>query len=245
MPAIRTLCKEFKEPTATPHVFVGVSSILKLLQEQTSSTAILARKRAKKTLGDVTISKITSFDEKQLPALIAVIALYTVSLIAKNAPTAQQYVKKKQLAIDTLLAAAPKDGQTSKDDMSEDIEIFLREARNGWVDMEWYTNLRAQLLPEECEQEEEDVQSAANEAELDDEAVDTLEQEDGEEEPVRRRVLRKSANAANGAGDVGVSQRGIGGMMTPETDYLSPEKREEYQGWKAGVLAMMGNSQRN
>jgi origin recognition complex subunit 6 len=226
MPAIRELCKGFKKPSAAPHVFVGVFSILKLLQEQTSSTAILSRKRARRSSGNTPKTQILSFDDKQIPALIAVVAIYTLSVLSpQDFEGGEEYKKKRELAVEILLRIAPEDS-TTEDEMSDDVELFLREAQNGWLDMEWYQNLLDQSKADELDNEASGPASDDRDKERED-----------EEGSMSMQVNRSNHKEANGVKEDGrLSTRAGGGMMTPATDWLSEEKKRDFRQWKAKFL---------
>ena len=95
------------------------------------------------------------------------------------------------------------------------IEDLLREAENGWLDMEWYHN-----LPEPVAQSEEVAKDANGDVEVGDEA---------EERPVQ---------------SLDVPQRGFGSMMTDTTDYLSEHRRAEYKRWKTGIMKRIAKIER-
>jgi len=220
MPAIRTLCKSFQTPSAAPHIYVGVSSIVQHLQAQTSSTAILAQKRARRSSSDTpTITKVPSFEEKQIPALIAVVALFTFASLSPTAPSADEYRAQKELAVTTLLRVAPKEPPT-RDEMSEDVELFLREAQNGWLDMEWYRNLKERERADELDADNGD-------------GADEGGREEDDEVLVRLKA-RKDRKAVSGFDNGHVPRRG--GMMTAATDWLSEERRADYRLWKAKII---------
>jgi origin recognition complex subunit 6 len=234
MHAIRQLCKAFKKPSAAPHVFVGVSTILKLLQEQMNSPATQSRKRVRRSPGDTPNTKLFSFHDNQIPALIAVVAIYTLSVLSpQDFEGGEEYKKKKGLAIRTLLPLAP-DESTTEDAISDDIELFLREAQNGWLDMEWYQNLTDQWRADDLTNEANDHGSV----EEDEDEDEAREEADGE-------ATRRSRKAAHGINENGnLSKRVGGGMMTPATDWLSDEKRREYMRWKAKFLVELERAEK-
>jgi origin recognition complex subunit 6 len=233
MPAIRTLCKAFKKPAAAPHIFVGVSSILKLLREQTSAAALPSLKRVRRSTGSIPTSKVIPFDDNQIPVLIIVVAIYALSVLSpQDFEGGEEYKKKKELAVNTILRVAPEDS-TTVEETSNDVELFLREAQNGWLEMEWYQNLTQQSRADELDEE----MNGHNSEDEDERGEDN-------EDPVSRqsRTKRKGVNGIND--DENLSKRTGGGMMTPATDWLSEERKKEYRLWKSKFLIELDRAEK-
>jgi origin recognition complex subunit 6 len=208
MPTVRQLCKAFKIPHAAPHVYVGVSSIARVIREQqAAATSTPARKRARRSTGTVALSTVLSeFEEAHIPALIVVVAFFARSHLL-GAPEANDYVGQREKAIEIVNKSIPDDVKRDEDSTVAMIEALLREAENGWLDMEWYHN-----LPEPVSDPDEPDE------EVDDETVGLVEDE---ERPVQ---------------SLEVPKRGFGSMMTDATDWLSEQRRAEYKRWRAGIM---------
>ena len=136
---------------------------------------------------------------------MVVVAFFTRSHLL-GAPQAEEYAVQRAEAITAISKVVPDDVAKDEETTITMIEDLLREAENGWLDMEWYHN-----LPEPVAEAEEEVD--------DNERANTT--EEGEGRPVQTLQVPK---------------RGFGSMMTDATDYLSDERQTEYKRWKTGVL---------
>jgi origin recognition complex subunit 6 len=236
MPTIRALCKALDEPKAAPHVFVGVSTVARLLRENAKEDEedeqphTPSRKRPRRSNGIQSRREqkysALPFGSK-LPALIAVITFYTLSELSDEAPDGDFYKSQRDIAIKTLREHVPSDIIAWDDEITDadpeaeliaDIEKFMREAsKAGWLDMEWFRN----ILPSEG-------RAAMN--------------ADGEE------IVVGDEDEVNGHQDeieYGVeSNRGFGTMMTAATDWLSEDRRRDYVVWKKGILKRMDEVER-
>jgi origin recognition complex subunit 6 len=208
MTAIRSLCKAFDIPHAAPHVYVGVSSIARVVREQQAAAAQTpAKKRPRRSTGKEDISAVVAaFDETHIPALIVVVAFFTRSHLI-GAPEASEYASQRADAIQTVTKTTPDDVRTDEETTIAMIENLLREAENGWLDMEWYHNLpEPEAGPEDVA---DDLHGPNN---------------DGDD------IIERSTHGLQ------VPNRGSGSMMTDATDYLSDERRAEYKRWKSEIL---------
>jgi origin recognition complex subunit 6 len=208
MPTIRSLCKALEIPYTAPHVYVGVSSISRVIREQQASvTSTPSKKRVRRTTGNDAISTVVSeFEEAHVPALIVVVGFFTLSHL-QGPPRPEDYVKLRKKAVDAVTRSTPDEVRKDDDSTIAAVEALLREAENGWLDMEWYQNL---------------PQPVADSGEATDETNGAAtEFVEDEERPIQRLELPK---------------RGFGSMMTDTTDWLSDERRADYRHWKAGIL---------
>lgn len=208
MPAIRSLCKTFKIAQAAPHVFVGVASIVRRIREQqAAASSSSAKKRSRKSAADQTLSSVIStFDDTQIPALMVVVSFFTRSHLL-GAPESREYAVQRTNAIKAVSKALPVDVVADEDTTVPIIEDLLREAENGWLDMEWYHN-----LPEPAADTVEATEEISDSAEV---------AEEDEDRPVQALQVPK---------------RGFGSMMTDATDYLSEDRQTEFKRWKTNIL---------
>jgi origin recognition complex subunit 6 len=216
MSAIRSLCKAFSIPQVAPHVFVGVSSIVRSIREkQAAVSATPSKKRARRSVGDDAPSAVTfAFDDTYIPALVAVIGFFTRSHLL-GAPEPEEYATQRATAMKAISKALPDGAKQTEEDMIPIIEVLLREAENGWLDMEWYHNLPEPASDAEAE--------AGNRAKGNEDAEEVM--------PGPSRSLE-------------VPKRGFGSMMTDATDYLSEEKKAEYKRWKNGIMRRIAQSEK-
>ncbi|KIW06762.1 uncharacterized protein PV09_02451, partial [Verruconis gallopava] len=208
MPAIRLLCKAFEIPNAAPHIYVGVCSIVRVIQEQQGEgLGTPTKKRARKSANnDIQSEVIAAFDEKYIPALIIVVTFFTRARMV-GAPEPDEYAKQRQTAMETIGKAIPDGLKTDEGNMISMIENLLREAEKRWLDMEWYYN-----LPE------------ANMG--GDESSPDMTSETGAHFEVDKRSMQVFE----------VPKRGFGSMMTDATDWLSEDRNAEYKIWKTEIM---------
>ena len=212
MPAIRALCKTFKKPDAAPHVFAGVSSVLKAHRTdddelELQRTPSRKRKRPSGTARSPTAD--VRIGEEHITALIAVITFYTLSELGE-APEKAEYLNQRKLAVETLAMFEPR---RPRDEtyMIADIERFMREAQNGWLDMDWYRNIfERRAIAEDETQSSED--------ELADDVDDVMGMSNEEKSEVSIRG-------------------GFGTMFSDAVDWLSEDRKADYVQWKKKILA--------
>ena len=220
MPAIRALCKSFKKPEAVPHVFAGVSSVLKAYGTDADELELqLTPSRRRTRPSSAVESPITGvgIDEERITALIAVITFYTLSEL-EEAPDKDEYLNQRRLAVETLAKFGP---HRSRDDkyMIADIERFMREAQNGWLDMDWYRNIlddrrvNASITGEGAQASEDELA-------------------DGVDEHMRSR-----SNKAGGQESKVPLRGGFGTMFSDAVDWLSEDRKADYVRWKRKILA--------
>ena len=156
MTVIRTLCKALKTPAAAPHVFTGVSSILSAIKEK-ANAGTPARKRPRLLSAEAATEAAPAtpiFEEKRIPALVAVVTMYTLSALT-SPPSPEEYLSLRQTAVKTLLKSVP-GIDSDETEIIDDIETFMREAQNGWLEMEWYQNIQPPASDSDNEAEEKD-----------------------------------------------------------------------------------------
>jgi origin recognition complex subunit 6 len=239
MSIIRALCKVLKAPAAAPHVFAGVSSILKAIKETTSGAGTPSRKRARRVSAEssTTFATTSSFEEKDIPALIAVVTMYTLSkLIA--APSTEEYKALRQTAVKTLQKSVP-GLNLDEGELVDSIEAFMREAQKGWLEMDWYLNIP--YLGSESNSEDANSVNGNGTVHGDD---DDLNVED-DEGLVTKKTSRRREKSRAGASDISVApNRAFGTMVTDATDWLSDDRRKDYRQWKAKILKQIERVER-
>ncbi|TLD34798.1 origin recognition complex subunit 6-domain-containing protein [Venturia nashicola] len=224
MTAIRTLCQALKTPNAAPHVFTGVSTVLNTIKERENDPGPPLRKRPRllsAPAANETATPAPTFEAKRIPALIAVVTMYTLSALTAP-PSPEEYTALRDTAIKSLLKSVPE----IKSDTTElvvDIEAFMREATNGWLEMEWYQNIQpAQYSEDEVEQNLGD---------------DGDEEEDDEGGAVATKASRRREQQKNNrTNNLAAPKRAFGTMMTDATDWLSDERRANYRQWKSKIV---------
>jgi len=219
MPAIRALCKTFKKPEAAPHVFAGVSSVLKAHRTDADEmelqrTPSRKRKRPSGAAGSPITS--VSIGEDHITALIAVITFYTLSEL-EEPPDKEEYLNQRKLAVETLAMFGPRRPR-DKNYMIADIELFMREAQNGWLDMDWYRNIldyrrvNGSIADDETQSSEDELDGGVDEA------------------------MGMSNEATAQKSEISV-RRGFGTMFSDAVDWLSEDRKADYIQWKKKILA--------
>lgn len=217
MPAIRAVCKTFKKPDAAPHVFAGVSSVLKAHRTdddelELQRTPSRKRKRPSGTARSPTAE--VRIGEEHITALIAVITFYTLSELGE-APEKEEYLHQRKRAVETLAMFEPRRPRDEKC-MIADIELFMREAQNGWLDMDWYRNIFERRANRSIAEDE--TQSSEDELADDVDDVDFVDD-----------VMGMSNEAS--------IRGGFGTMFSDAVDWLSEDRKADYVQWKKKILA--------
>ena len=218
MPAVRALCKALKWPEAAPHVFAGISSVLKAQKELQTEMRTPSRKRKRiygNSADDIARARITEGD---YTALITVIVFYTISKL-DVASEPHDSVQQRRLAIKTLAKYDSQQAQ-QEDDAIANIERLTQEAQNGWLDMEWYRNIS-----------KNDDANGNDAAEVSHSVEDEL--ADDSDAVITGRQAKKLM-----ADDGTTSFRGgLGTMFNDSTDWLSEARKADYVAWKSRIIS--------
>ncbi|KAF2202148.1 hypothetical protein GQ43DRAFT_414254 [Delitschia confertaspora ATCC 74209] len=213
MPVIRDLCKAYSYPNATPHVFVGLSSILPL-QSSPEAPETPSRKRPRRTTAPAQSTYEVS--DLRVLSLIAVVLFYTLSRMLDQDISPEQFLQWRNKAVSTLCKS--KIGENfSEADILAEIELLMPMAQEGgWLQMEWYLNITPNTEGGE--------------------PMEGVEMTDG-------NVSTGKTGRENGLGEMrgegGSEYIGLGTMMQDATDFLAERRREEYRRWKTEIIAMV------
>ena len=153
--------------------------------------------------------------EEHITALIAVITFYTLSELGE-APEKEEYLNQRKLAVETLAMFEPRRPRDEKY-MIADIELFMREAQNGWLDMDWYRNIFEIRANRSIAEDE----TQSSEDEIADDVDD---------------VMGMSNEAAAQKGEASI-RGGFGTMFSDTVDWLSEDRKADYVQWKKKILA--------
>jgi origin recognition complex subunit 6 len=142
MSAIRNLVKSFDFPSASPHIFTGVESVLPLLERMAAAaTAESPSKQPKRTLASPNAATVP---DARIRALVIVISLYVFTKMQDIDITPEQYKEWRETAIDTLLEL-PAGEKVTYDELSLETEELMPMAQEeGWLQMEWFLNVTPQ-----------------------------------------------------------------------------------------------------
>jgi origin recognition complex subunit 6 len=215
MPGVRAICDAFAVPAVASHVFAGVSSVARsLATASSSSTAAAAPTSRKRQAGGGTGG---GFAEELLPALIFVITSYVAAQFEAQL-SGEEYLERRDKGFEVLARHAPF-AELDKKEFVATVEKYLREGReSGWFEMPWFENV-------------EDAAEGWNEMDVDD-----TESGEGEGEEVRVKRKRKATNDFDDEGTAN-ARRGGGEMRMYALDWLSEERKREFDRWKATVQA--------
>lgn len=136
MRAVRDLCKEFEAPGAIPHIYAGFCSIIKLQQSKGAEGGTVRGRGSRPSRQ----KSSTQIEEENYPALLTVILLYVYSRLSGKESTADAFVHQRDKALKILQESEIWKG-ASRENVVEEVQLLMREAQNGWLEIEWYTNI--------------------------------------------------------------------------------------------------------
>ncbi|KAJ4367600.1 hypothetical protein N0V83_007185 [Neocucurbitaria cava] len=207
MPTIRSLVKAFDYPSAAPHIYTGVESILPLLARMSAAAAETPSKRPGRA---ATTSQASSAGvaEYRILSLIIVTFLYVFTRMKDQDVTPEQYNEWRETAVNTLLDS-PHGKDTTYEELSLETEQMMPMAQEeGWLQMEWFLN----VTPQGHENEMEGIEMTGNTTLI---------------------VSVRSSGPKSGGSDY----IGLGTMMQDATDYLGEHQRDDYENWKTRIMA--------
>ena len=116
MPAIRRLCARMCAPAAPPHIFAGVSSIVKSWETSRA-------------------------DGPNLPALIIAIFLLIKTRLTGVRTQPAEYAEQRSLALEVLKEIAGEDAEQGKADGADVDECTKQFRDQKWLEMDWFGNI--------------------------------------------------------------------------------------------------------
>ncbi|KAF2189845.1 hypothetical protein K469DRAFT_701115 [Zopfia rhizophila CBS 207.26] len=207
MPTIREVCRAFAYPTAAPHVYTGLESILPLLARMSAPMAETPSKRSRRA---ITTSQASAQDVSDtcILSLIAISLFYVLSRMMDQEITPEQFLQWRDKAVSTLLRSIA-GKECTEEGILENIEQLMPMAQEeGWLRMEWFLN----VFPDKDVDEMEGVETT-----------------DGD-----GAILNSHGRGLRDAGNDCI---GLGTMMQEATDYLGERQRADYVRWKARIMA--------
>lgn len=229
MPLVRHVCETCELPKAAMHVYTGVETVYRELQNaaqgaemRDAGTPSKRRKSNEGGVDAVTSESLPVPTEGQVTALIIAIYLLVTQVLrgqdGLSATKAQQ--KKAQTAVQTYLS--PQENTTitiTPKSLSKDTETYLQASKQGWTDMEWYKN-----LPSAHDDDPDHTASSAT----------------PRNQPAKTPLRRKEKHSQRKIGEQEENPAGLlpglGTMFQPAVDWLSEERRAEFEAWKEEVL---------
>ncbi|KAF1924500.1 uncharacterized protein M421DRAFT_72425 [Didymella exigua CBS 183.55] len=208
MPVIRMLVKNLSYPLATPHVYTGIESILPLMARMSAAAAETPSKRSERA-GNESKAPMAAVPETKIFALVVVVVLYVLTRMMNQDITPEEYEERKDKAVRTVLELPAAKNVTYEELSSETEDLMNVALHEGWLQMEWFLN----ISPTDNIDEMEGVEMADN--------------------GTTRLTAGKSLGFKCGSSDY----IGLGTMLQDTTDYLGERQRQDYQSWKARILA--------
>lgn len=232
MPLVRHVCEAGELPKAAMHVYTGVETVYRELQNAAQSAEMrdagTPSKRRKSNEGGVDAATSDSLPvptEEQVPALIVAVYLMVAQALrgqdGLSATKAQQ--KKAQTAVqsyfskeeDTAITITPRT-------LSKDTETYLQASKQHWTEMEWYKN-----LPSAQDIDTNDPDHTSGSATPRNQPAKT---------PLRRKEKHSQRKIGEHEENPAGLLPGLGTMFQPAVDWLSEERRAEFDAWKEDVL---------
>ena len=232
MPLVRHVCEADELPKGAMHVYTGVETVYRELQNAAQSAEMRGAgtpsKRTKSNEGDVgagTSDVLPVPTEEQVPALIVAVYLMVAQALrgqdGLSATKAQQ--KKAQTAVQTYFSIQENDTITiTPRTLSKDTETYLQAAKAGWTDMDWYKN-----LPSAQDIDTNDPDHTASSATPRNPPAKT---------PLRRKEKHSQPKIGGQEENPAGLLPGLGTMFQPAVDWLSEERKADFEIWKEEVL---------
>jgi origin recognition complex subunit 6 len=235
MPLIRHICEACETPRAATHVYAGVESVYRTLQSAAqkaeASEAATPSKRRRSNGGDV--DKVASDvlpmpTDEQVPALIIAVYLVTAEAMQGQArpATNKSRQRKAQSAAEAFLITQE---NIAIDINSKDIETYLQAAKSGWKEMEWYMNLRSNNVSDNDNGENHG-------ADYDELSGPNTPRRRPAKTPLRRKEKHSQRKIGEEEQNPAGLLPGLGTMFQPAVDWLSEERKAEFEEWKEDLL---------
>lgn len=231
MPLLNQLCRALDAEGAAVHIYTGVQSAL-----------VCERQHTRRDLGVETPSKRRRISHNeaavgigmdQFPALLLAIYFHVSNRFQgkkldfyyearrmKGIEVMRTYLEKQKIGTVPVLPELQRD-------IEEDVDRLVRRCEAEWTSMEWYDNI-----------------PSAPALTYDDDVEDTT---DGEivvtprKRPAKtplRRAEKHARRPTNGDEDLGAAGLlpGLGTMFQPPIDWLSDDRRSDFEVWKRAML---------
>jgi origin recognition complex subunit 6 len=237
MPLIRYLCESCGTSRAATHVYAGVESVYRALQSTAQRTemkeAETPSKRRKSNGGDVdrTASGMLAVPTDELiPALIAAVYLVTAEAIEGQSRLAASKPQQRKALVAAEAFFTNQEStvvELRPDVLRKDMETYLQAVTHSWTDMEWYRNLRS-------------VNGTNNTTDLDagydEDSAPTTPRRRPAKTPLRRKEKHSQQKIGEDEHNPAGLLPGLGTMFQPAVDWLSEERRADYDAWKEDLL---------
>jgi hypothetical protein len=145
-PAIRALCKALDCSQATPHVYAGLTSILKLQTSSTRKTQQAGRARGKRT----------ATNPPDVAVMIAAITIHVVNQLVTSPIESTSQIYERQLHTAFPLVLEHCDEVEDEEAFSKAVGNIMMEATAEWLDMDWWANVESAADAADAQEMEDD-----------------------------------------------------------------------------------------
>lgn len=171
------------------------------------------------------ISSILASQEQhsavKIPALIVAVYILVTTRLAGTETAPEEYQNRRTHALEIINDAARKN-ETYMEAGNVDIDNCMREVKDQkWTRMDWFENITPGSGVGLDQGAEDDVEDGPGDDEAD----------EGGLLPVTRRTIGRRDSL-----EQDYLQAGLGTMMRDQVDYLSNDRRRDYQVWKKDIL---------
>lgn len=235
MPLVRHVCEVCKMSRAATHVYAGVESVYRALQntaQRVEREGGTPSKRRRSNGGDVEAVASDAMavpTDEQIPALVAAVYLMTAQAMRgqSGAAASKLQQRKTQTAIAAFFNTQdPPAVIIQPDQLQEDTEAYTQAATlQGWADMEWYKTLSS------TKESSTDPATGHNE----DNGPATPRRQPAKT-PLRRKEKHSQRKVGEEEENPAGLLPGLGTMFQPAVDWLSEERRAEFEAWKEDLL---------
>lgn len=236
MPLIRHVCESCALPRAATHVYAGVESVYRAMQNTAQSAEREAGTPSKRTRSnggdaeDATPEIMPVPTDEQIPALIAAVYLMTAQSLRgqKGAAANKLQQRKTQNAVEAFfLMQEPAVVAIKPTLLRKDIETYTQAATaQGWTEMEWYKNLHTA----------NDTTTDDATGSDDDNNGPAIPRRQSAKTPLRRKEKHSQRKIGEDEQNPAGLLPGLGTMFQPAVDWLCEERRADFDAWKEDLL---------
>lgn len=238
MPLAQHICEASETPRATTHIYAGVESIYRALQSAAQNAEMrdigTPSKRRRSIDGGVEMAAYDALPvptEEQIPALVAAVYLIVAQVLrGQDGLAASMSQQKKALSAVQAYFSAQENAaiKITSRSLSKDLETYLQAAEQGWTDMQWYKTLTS---ARDIDSNETNQIAGSN-----GEHGPTTPRHQPAKTPLRRKEKHSQRKIGEHEENPAGLLPGLGTMFQPAVDWLSEERRAEYEAWKEDVL---------
>ncbi|KAM0719411.1 hypothetical protein Q7P37_005316 [Cladosporium fusiforme] len=231
MALIRHVCTTMETPAMAMHIYAGVESVYRSLQNANDDTSAAATpsKRQKANTSDSEVNTMPVPKARQVPALVAAVYFFATSNKSVGAENPdEERGSQTQAAVESYFSKQKVSPvKISPETLSQDFQAYLKLSGSGWQNMEWYNNMSGGGSLNKAA-------DAAGSNHMNEPATPRR-------RPAKTPLRRKEKHAPRplDEDDHGPSGLlpGLGTMFQPAVDWLSEERVSDFEVWKQDLLS--------